>query len=48
MGPKDQPDYVNAVMAVETTLPALELLHCLQKIEFWFLLASLLCIDSLS
>jgi 2-amino-4-hydroxy-6-hydroxymethyldihydropteridine diphosphokinase len=33
MGPKDQPDYVNAVMAVETTLPALELLHCLQKIE---------------
>jgi len=33
MGPQDQPDYVNAVMAVETTLPALELLHCLQKIE---------------
>ncbi|SHE20380.1 2-amino-4-hydroxy-6-hydroxymethyldihydropteridine diphosphokinase [methanotrophic endosymbiont of Bathymodiolus puteoserpentis (Logatchev)] len=33
MGPQDQPDYVNAVMAVETSLPALELLHCLQKIE---------------
>jgi len=33
MGPQDQPDYVNAVMAVETDLPALELLRCLQKIE---------------
>ena len=33
MGPQDQPDYVNAVMAVRTDLPAIELLHCLQKIE---------------
>jgi len=33
MGPQDQPDYVNAVMAVETDLPAIEILRCLQKIE---------------
>lgn len=33
MGPQDQPDYVNAVMAVVTDLAALDLLHCLQKIE---------------
>jgi len=33
MGPQDQPDYVNAVMAIATTLPALTLLHCLQNIE---------------
>ena len=33
MGPQDQPDYVNAVMAVVTTLPPLDLLRCLQKIE---------------
>lgn len=33
MGPADQPDYVNAVMAVLTTLPALELLLVLQSIE---------------
>lgn len=33
MGPQDQPDYVNAVMAIETELPALALLHSLQKIE---------------
>ncbi|MBE0468674.1 MAG: 2-amino-4-hydroxy-6-hydroxymethyldihydropteridine diphosphokinase [Methyloprofundus sp.] len=33
MGPQDQPDYVNAVMAVETDLSAIELLRCLQKIE---------------
>jgi len=33
MGPQDQPDFVNAVMAIETRLPALELLYCLQKIE---------------
>jgi 2-amino-4-hydroxy-6-hydroxymethyldihydropteridine diphosphokinase len=33
MGPSDQPDYVNAVMAVATTLAPLELLHALQRIE---------------
>jgi 2-amino-4-hydroxy-6-hydroxymethyldihydropteridine diphosphokinase len=33
MGPQDQPDYVNAVMAVETCLPPLDLLHALQEIE---------------
>ncbi len=33
MGPADQPDYVNAVMAITTVLPALDLLHCLQRIE---------------
>ncbi len=33
MGPQDQPDYVNAVMAIKTDLPAFELLRCLQKIE---------------
>ena len=33
MGPKDQPDYVNAVMAVTTAWPAPDLLHCLQRIE---------------
>jgi 2-amino-4-hydroxy-6-hydroxymethyldihydropteridine diphosphokinase len=33
MGPQDQPDYVNAVMAVETDLPAIKILRCLQKIE---------------
>jgi len=33
MGPKDQPDYVNAVMAVATDLPAIDFLRCLQKIE---------------
>lgn len=33
MGPQDQPDYINAVMSVETGLPAIELLHCLQEIE---------------
>jgi 2-amino-4-hydroxy-6-hydroxymethyldihydropteridine diphosphokinase len=33
MGPQDQPDYVNAVMAISTNLAALDLLHCLQKIE---------------
>lgn len=33
MGPQDQPDYVNAVMAIATDLAALELLRCLQKIE---------------
>lgn len=33
MGPSDQPDYVNAVMAVTTTLTALDLLRALQSIE---------------
>jgi len=33
MGPQDQPHYVNAVALVETTLPALELLHAMQGIE---------------
>lgn len=33
MGPADQPDYVNAVMAVETTLPPHELLNALRRIE---------------
>ncbi|MGZ5026152.1 MAG: 2-amino-4-hydroxy-6-hydroxymethyldihydropteridine diphosphokinase [Methylobacter sp.] len=33
MGPQDQPDYVNAVMSVETGLPPIDLLRCLQRIE---------------
>ena len=33
MGPADQPEYVNAVMAVATTLPPLDLLRELQAIE---------------
>lgn len=33
MGPQDQPDYINAVMAVATNLPAIGLLRCLQRIE---------------
>ena len=33
MGPQDQPEYVNAVIAVETELPPLDLLHELQVIE---------------
>lgn len=33
MGPPDQPDYVNAVAALETSLPALDLLHALHAIE---------------
>ena len=33
MGPKDQPDYVNAVMSVLTDVSALSLLHNLQRIE---------------
>jgi 2-amino-4-hydroxy-6-hydroxymethyldihydropteridine diphosphokinase len=33
MGPQDQPDYVNAVMAVATSLSPLDLLHALQAIE---------------
>jgi 2-amino-4-hydroxy-6-hydroxymethyldihydropteridine diphosphokinase len=33
VGPGTQPDYINAVVALETTLPALSLLQALQKIE---------------
>lgn len=33
MGPSDQPDYVNAVMAIETALTPRELLRVLQKVE---------------
>lgn len=33
MGPKDQPDYLNAAALVETTLDAETLLDCLQLIE---------------
>jgi 2-amino-4-hydroxy-6-hydroxymethyldihydropteridine diphosphokinase len=33
MGPQDQPDYVNAVMAVATELSPIELLRSLQAIE---------------
>ena len=33
MGPESQPDYLNAVMAIETRLPPLDLLDRLQKIE---------------
>jgi 2-amino-4-hydroxy-6-hydroxymethyldihydropteridine diphosphokinase len=33
MGPQDQPDYVNAVMSVATSLSPLDLLHALQTIE---------------
>lgn len=33
MGPSDQPDYVNAVMAIETKAAPLDLLHFLQQIE---------------
>jgi 2-amino-4-hydroxy-6-hydroxymethyldihydropteridine diphosphokinase len=33
MGPQDQPDYVNAVMSVATSLSPLDLLHALQAIE---------------
>jgi 2-amino-4-hydroxy-6-hydroxymethyldihydropteridine diphosphokinase len=33
MGPQDQPEFVNAVIAVETRMPPLELLYSLQDIE---------------
>ncbi len=33
MGPQDQPDYVNAVIGVETRLAPIDLLHQLQAIE---------------
>ncbi|MEZ9057668.1 2-amino-4-hydroxy-6-hydroxymethyldihydropteridine diphosphokinase [Vibrio pelagius] len=33
MGPKNQPDYINAVVAIETELTPIELLNCTQAIE---------------
>jgi 2-amino-4-hydroxy-6-hydroxymethyldihydropteridine diphosphokinase len=33
MGPQDQPDYINAVVCIDTTLSAHKLLDALQKIE---------------
>lgn len=33
VGPQDQPDYINAVMRIKTSLSALELLRQLQQIE---------------
>lgn len=33
MGSKDQPDYINAVMSIQTSLAPIALLHCLQGIE---------------
>jgi 2-amino-4-hydroxy-6-hydroxymethyldihydropteridine diphosphokinase len=33
MGPQDQPDYINAVVEIETELTPLELLDCTQAIE---------------
>lgn len=33
IGPQDQPDFVNAAAAVDTTLAPLELLHTLQALE---------------
>ena len=33
MGPQDQPDYINAVVEIDTQLTAIELLNELQKIE---------------
>jgi len=33
MGPQDQNDYINAVIAIETSLSAIELLDLLQAIE---------------
>lgn len=36
MGPQDQPDYVNSVVAIETNLSPLALLNITQKIELDF------------
>lgn len=33
MGPQDQPDYINAVVEIQTELTPLELLDCTQAIE---------------
>jgi 2-amino-4-hydroxy-6-hydroxymethyldihydropteridine diphosphokinase len=35
-GPADQPDYLNGVLEIETTLEPLDLLHCCQSIELKF------------
>lgn len=36
LGPQDQPDYVNAVMSIQTGLSAIDLLSVLQSIENYF------------
>jgi len=36
MGPQDQPDYLNAVIAIRTSLPPLPLLHLTQAVELHF------------
>lgn len=36
MGPQDQPDYINAVVSIETELTATELLAVLQQLELQF------------
>ncbi len=33
LGPANQPDFINVVIMLDTTLPPLQLLHCLQQIE---------------
>ena len=33
VGPADQPDFINAVAAIDTDLPALDLLHAMQVLE---------------
>lgn len=33
MGPQDQPDYINAIVCIQTELTPLELLDCTQAIE---------------
>lgn len=33
MGPQNQPDYINAIVAIKTELTPIELLDCTQKIE---------------
>ncbi len=33
MGPQNQPDYINAVVAIKTNLTPLQLLDCTQAIE---------------
>lgn len=33
MGPEDQPDYINAVVEIETSMTAAQLLNCCQQIE---------------
>lgn len=36
LGPKDQPDFINAVIALETQLPPLSLLDALQALELQY------------